>query len=85
MNKTSTSAVSFNLKDKDTKKIVFQTRLTGILAEIYRYELFMFSSVFLKYPDFDQKELIQFVFNPLFYKDYLKNNNLINELADENK
>lgn len=85
MNKTSTSAVSFNLKDKDTKKIVFQTRLTGILAEIYRYELFMFSSVFLKYPDFDQKELIQLVYNPMFYKDYLENNNLINELADENK
>ena len=45
----------------------------------------MFSSVFLKYPDFDQKELIQLVYNPMFYKDYLENNNLINELADENK
>lgn len=85
MKNPASSCIDFIVKNKDTKKIVFQTRLTGILAEIYRYELFMFSSVFLKYPDFDQKELIQFVFNPLFYKDYLKNNNLINELADENK
>lgn len=73
--KNPTSFIDFTIIDKDTKEIVFKTILTGVLAEIYRYKFYMFSSMFLKYPDIDQTELRKDVFNPLFYKEFFNNVN----------